>query len=85
MIPDLHLYQRAALRERIARARFLLDVAGQVDDDAIADLLTFARVVGDETEADSVAAFRGAQTDLLQAAQADLDRLTVSRAVRGDE
>ena len=85
MIPDPHLYQRAVLRERIARARLLLDVAVKVDDDAIADLLTFARVVGDETEADSVAAFRAAQTDLLQAAQADLDRLTVSRAVRGDE
>lgn len=69
-----HLCRLAELRERIARARLLHQIAR--DGVALADLLTFARVVGDETEADSVAAFRAAQTDLLQAAQAKLDLLT---------
>lgn len=60
-------------RVRIARARLLFQIAR--DDAALGDLLQFARVVGDESAADSVAAFRAQQEDALQAAQAELDRL----------
>lgn len=75
MIPDPHLYLRiATLRERIARALLLFQLAR--DDAAIADLLTFSRSLGDETEADSVTAFRAAQAEALRAAQAELNRLT---------
>lgn len=69
-------YERSGLELRIARARMLLDLAGKVDADRMADLLTFARDIGDESVADSMAAFRSAQTEQLQAAQAELDRLT---------
>lgn len=74
MTPALRRYERAGVQLRIARARLLFQIAR--DDAAIADLLAFARVVGDATEADTLAAFRAAQADLLQAAQAELDRLT---------
>ena len=67
-------YERAGLNLRIARARLLHQIARP--DVAVGDLLRFARIVGDETQADSLAAFRAAQQDALQAAEADLRRLT---------
>lgn len=70
---DLNHYRRADLRHRIARARLLRQIAR--DDVALADLLTFARQLGDEAVADNLAAFRRAQDDALLAAQAELGLL----------
>jgi len=65
---------RSAMRLCVARAQLLRQVAR--DGVAVGDLIRFARIVGDATEADSLAAFRAAQEYALQAAQAELDRLT---------
>lgn len=62
-LADLHL--------RLARARLLLQIAR--DPDRLADLLTFAGEIGDCTAADSLAAFRAAQNDVVRVAQAALD------------
>ena len=68
-------YRLADLRHRVSRAWLLADLAGKVDDDAFADLQTFAREIGDEAVADNLAAFRQAQDDALLAAQTELDLL----------
>lgn len=68
-----HRYERAVLRERIARALLLRQVAR--DGVALADLLQFAAQLGDLTAADTLGAFRAQQDDALQAAQAELGRL----------
>ena len=67
--------RRAWLRLQIARAQLLLQVSGPDRDVSLADLMHFAAVVGDESVADTVAAFRAAQEEVMQAAQAELDRL----------
>lgn len=74
MTPAEQRYALAGVQVRIARAQLLRQIAR--DGVAVADLLRFARIVGDETEADTLAAFRAAQSDQLQAAQAELDRLS---------
>ena len=66
-------YKRAGVQLRIARARLLHQIARP--DVALGDLLRFARAIGGETTADSVAAFRAAQAEALQAAEAELCRL----------
>ncbi len=71
---DLNRYRRADLRHRIARARLLRQIAR--DDVALADLLKFAREIGDEAVADNLNAFRQAQDDALRIAQAELGLLT---------
>lgn len=68
---DFGRYRRADLKLRIARARLLRQIAR--DDVSLADLLTFARSIGDRTVADSVSAFRSAQDKVLKVAQAELD------------
>ena len=67
--------RRAYLRLQIVTAQLLLQVSGPDRDVRLEDLLSFARVVGDESVADTVAAFREAQEEVMQAAQAELDRL----------
>lgn len=73
MTPAERDYQCAGLRLRVARAQLLRQIAR--DGVALADLLQFARVVGDDTQADSVPAFRAAMAAKLQLAQVELDRL----------
>ena len=73
MTPAMMRYRHSGLQLRIARARLLRQIAR--DDVAVGDLIRFARVVGDETKADSLAAFRAAQEDALRAAEAELGRL----------
>ena len=75
MTPAMRRYHEAGLRLRIARAAMLADLAGKIDGDQLADLLTFARQIGDEIVADSVAAFRAAQEESLRAAQSELDTM----------
>jgi hypothetical protein len=68
-------YEAAVLRARVARARCLLQLAR--DGGALEDLLTMARLFGGcPPAADSLAAFQAAMGEELQAAQAELDRLT---------
>lgn len=74
MTPAERNYQRTGLKLRIVRAQLLLQVSGPDRDVSLADLLQFARVVGDETEADSLAAFRAAQVEILRTARAELDQ-----------
>jgi hypothetical protein len=76
MTPAETEYRRAYLTVLVARARLLLQVSGADRDCSLADLLTFARVVGDESVADTVAAFRAAMQIELDSAQAELNRLT---------
>lgn len=73
MTPAMRRYELAGVRLRIARAQLLRQIAR--DDTPLGDLLKFARAIGDETAADSLDAFRSAQVEGLQAAQAKLDRL----------
>jgi hypothetical protein len=68
-------YERAGLHLRIARARLLLQLARGRGADRLADLLTFARQIGDCTAADNLAAFSAAMAEELRTAQAELDRL----------
>lgn len=75
MTPAMRRYQHAALQERIARAQLLLQLAGADRGACLADVLTFAHQIGDETAADSVAAFRVAQLEQLQTAESELNRL----------
>jgi hypothetical protein len=56
-------------RVRIARALLLLQVSGPDRSVSLADLVTMAGVLHDETTADSVSALK------LQVAQAELERL----------
>lgn len=63
----------ADLRHRIARAQFLLQIAR--DDAPLSDLLTAASQLGDDTAADTLAAFRAAHADAVQAAQTELEPL----------
>ncbi|HEV8647785.1 MAG TPA: hypothetical protein VGR01_19700 [Burkholderiales bacterium] len=67
-------YRLADLRLRVARAQLLLEVAAADRDPPLADLLTFAKQLGDGDEfaVDSVAAFRAAITSELQTAEAEL-------------
>lgn len=78
MTPAETRYRLADLRHRVARARLLLQLAADDRDPpaSLADLLTFAKQIGDESAADSVAAFRAAMTSELQTAEAELRRLT---------
>lgn len=73
MTPAQLEYQRCGLRLIAARARLLRQIAR--DGVKVADLLHFARVLGDETSADSLASFRAAQTEQIEAAEAELRRL----------
>lgn len=66
-------YREATLRLRIARAQLLLQIAR--DENRLPDLLVFAGQLGDRTAADSLAAFRAAQAEALETAQAELARL----------
>lgn len=80
MTPAEKNYQRAGVQLRIARAQLLLQVSGPDRDASLPDLVAMAQVLGkgvaEELSADSVPAFRAAMTAELQAAQAELDRLT---------
>ena len=76
MTAAMRRFQRAELRLRVARALMLQDLAYKLQPDQLSDLLTFASQVGDTTSADSLSAFRAAQEDVLQTAQAELRRLT---------
>ena len=67
--------RRAYLRLQIARARLLLQVSGEDRDCSLADLIAFARVVGDEAVSDTVTAFRASQEEALRAAQWELDQM----------
>ena len=79
MTPDETRYQLADLRHCVARAKLLLQLASADHDSpaCLADLLTFAKDIGDgdECAADSVTAFRAAQEEIVRTAQAELDRL----------
>jgi hypothetical protein len=75
LTPAERRYERASVQLRIARAQMLLGLAGKVDPAQLPGLLTFAGQIGDTAAADSLVAFRSAQSDQLQAAQAELDRL----------
>ncbi len=66
--------ERADLRLRIARAQLLLQIAR--DGVPLADLLTAAGQLGDDTAADTLAAFRAAQADVMQTCTAELERLS---------
>ena len=69
-------YKRTGVQLRIARARLLSQLASHSwNADRLADLQTFARQIGDFTNADTLPAFRVAQEDALRAAQAELSRL----------
>ena len=74
MTPAKIEYRRADLRHRVARAQLLHQIARP--EVKLSDLLTFAGQLGDDTAADTLAAFRAAQAEQMQAAQAELDRLT---------
>ena len=58
----------------VARARLLLDLAVKVDDADLPDLLMFAAQIDGCVAADTVTAFRAAQAEMLQAAQAEIER-----------
>ena len=67
--------RRARLRLQIVTARLLLQVSGPDRDVLLEDLIAFARVVGDESVADTVGAFRAAQEEVMRAAQSELARM----------
>jgi hypothetical protein len=75
LTPAEKYYKRTSAQLRIARAQFLFGLAVNADPAQLPDLLAFAGQIGDTAAADSLAAFRSAQIDQLQAAQAELDRL----------
>ena len=74
LMSRMQRYEAAVLRERVARARLLLQLASDCDDSQLADLLAFARQIGGRSPAaDTLAALRAAIGEELRAAQAELD------------
>ena len=76
MSPATRQCDLARARLDLARARLLRQIAR--DDALLADVLTFARSVGDPTTSDTLAAFRCAQTEAIRAARAALTRLATA-------
>jgi hypothetical protein len=84
MSPAETRYRLAGLQLRVARAKLLLQLAAADHDPpaSLANLLTFAKQIGDQSVADSLSAFRASQLDQLCAAQAEL---ATPYAPRNDE